>query len=154
MDENLQLALSEEKELVFDEFNSRIAYEIGKKISEYSFKNNPEVCVDIFAYNKTLYHFTGDNSSCENDNWLRRKRNTVLHFQHSSKYVYYRIKGDQNLLAQRWGLDLKDYVGIMGGVPIFVKNNGFVGAICVSGLSMEQDHQLAVDTIKEFLCNR
>jgi len=38
-----------------------------------------------------------------------------------------------------------------GGFPLTVKNTGVIGTICVSGLPHTQDHQVIVDTLREYL---
>ena len=151
MDENMLKALKEEEEHTFTSFNAKLAFEIGKRIAEYAIENNKQVCVDIFAYGKTLFHFASDKCIPDNDNWLRRKRNTVLYFGHSSKFISYKLNSDASLIASKYGKEIKDFAVIPGGFPIIVEGCGLVGAICVSGMKPEEDHQLVLDAISEVL---
>jgi len=55
-------------------------------------------------------------------------------------------------LDEKFVVELKDYAVDGGGFPIrIVGVEGVVGAVIVSGLSQEDDHQLAVDGINQFL---
>ncbi|MEG0166002.1 heme-binding protein [Anaerorhabdus sp.] len=151
MTEEMMLALEEEKQLLFKGFNAKKAFLIGSKISEYAMKNDLQACVEIVANGKTLYHFSSDKCIPDNDQWLRRKINTVMYFHHSSKFIHLKLKGDSGLLGSKYGLKPEEYAVIHGGFPIYVENAGFIGAIAVSGLLPDEDHELVVSTIKEFL---
>ncbi|MDY6062583.1 MAG: heme-binding protein [Erysipelotrichaceae bacterium] len=140
--------LLEEQEFSFEYFNSKIAYKIGKAISDKIIANNLAVAVNIYAYNKTLYHFTNDNTIPDKENWLIRKRNIVLHFHHSSKYINEKLNNDQTLLISKYGLNIENYAAIAGSFPIIVKNCGVIGAISISGLEPNDDHQLIINTLK------
>lgn len=54
--------------------------------------------------------------------------------------------------SDKFALKDEDYAANGGGFPIRVKGvEGVVGVIVVSGLRQEEDHQLAVDGIREYL---
>ena len=148
MNEEMLKALQDEKDNIFKKFDAEDAFIIGSYVAKKAIENKAQICVDIYAYGRTLYHFSSDQCIPDNDNWLRRKRNTVLYFQHSSKYIFHKIKGDQTLLASKYGLKAEDYTAIHGGFPIMIESSGIVGAICVSGMEPEQDHQLILEAIK------
>lgn len=139
--------MSKEKMIVFTYFNSSLAYQIGHYLAEKSMNESIKLCINIYAYNKCLFHFSSDLTTPDNDNWLRRKRNAVLHFSDSSKNLYEKLNGDQTLIKSKYGLDLSDYSIIKGGYPIIIENSGCVGAICVSGQSPDQDHDLVLEAI-------
>lgn len=44
-----------------------------------------------------------------------------------------------------------DYAPHGGCFPVFIKGSGLMGTITVSGLSQEDDHQLVVDVIRDYL---
>ena len=79
MSRTLNEIVIEENNYVFKQFNSTDAYNIGTSIVNEVLQTNQTVCVDIFAYGRVLFHFSSNNCIVDNDNWLRRKRNTVLH---------------------------------------------------------------------------
>ena len=144
MSRTLNETVIEENNYVFKQFNSTDAYNIGTSIVNEVLQTNQTVCVDIFAYGRVLFHFSSNNCIVDNDNWLRRKRNTVLYFNHCSEYMNTKLNGDSTLLESKYGLSINDYAIIPGGFPIKIENCGVVGAICVSGLAPEDDHNLII----------
>mgnify|MGYP001810781086 CR=1 FL=1 len=146
----MEKCLAEEKTLTLNHFTSEDAFRIGSLIAEKAIKEGLPIGVDITAYGKTLFHFNSDSATPDNDNWLRRKRNTVLHFHHSSKYFYLKVKGDQDLIETKYGLLKLDHATIHGGFPLRLKDAGVIGAICVSGLKPEEDHDLIIETLRNY----
>ena len=140
-------ALKQEMQYQFIKFDSNDALIIGNYISNYAIENDLAVCTDIFVNGKQLFHFSSDKCTVDNDNWLRRKRNVVLQFNHSSQFMYRKIKGDMTLLQSKYGLDIKDYSAIDGGFPVIIENTGVIGAICVSGMQPIEDHNLILEAI-------
>lgn len=65
-----------------------------------------------------------------------------------------KIKFDRSAtkFSDNYALKDEDYAANGGGFPIRVKGiEGVVGVIVVSGLHQEEDHQLAVNGIREYL---
>ncbi|MEF9894104.1 MAG: heme-degrading domain-containing protein [Anaerorhabdus sp.] len=151
MTEEMILALEEEKQLQFKKFNAEKALRIGQKIANYAIEKDLQVCVEIVANGKMLFHFSADKCIPDNDHWLKRKINTVMYFHHSSKFIHFKLNGDSTLIHSKYGLKTEDYAVIHGGFPIYVENAGFIGAIAVSGLQPNEDHDLVTQTIQEFL---
>ena len=149
--------IKEERTREFPKFNADIAYDIGKYITDYSFKENKEISVEIFAYGKIMYRFSSDLSTQNHDLWLLRKRNVVLFFNHSSKYIYNKINKDQSVLVSKYGLNYEKYAAVSGSFPIIIKDCGLVGAITVTGLTPDEDHQIVLEAIENNLkssCNK
>ena len=44
-----------------------------------------------------------------------------------------------------------EYAPHGGCFPVFIKGSGLIGTITVSGLAQEDDHQLLVDVIRDYL---
>lgn len=151
MTEEMILSLEEENQFKFKSFNAKKAFMMGQRIANYAIENDLQVCVEIVANGKVLFHFASDKCIPDNDQWLKRKINTVMYFHHSSKFIHFKLKGDSSLIGSKYGLRTEEYAVIHGGFPIYVENAGFIGAIAVSGLQPNEDHDLVIQTIKEFL---
>ena len=82
-----------------------------------------------------------------NEDWLRRKRNTVLRFGRSSMRVGLELEREGTTLEARQGLMLADFAAHGGGFPLLLRGTGCVGAVVVSGLTQREDHELAVAAI-------
>lgn len=140
----------EEKIFQFDDFSNNTAYLLGSKIIEKALKEEKSILVNI-QHNDELLFYTKMNDRTEfNDNWVRRKTNTVKHFNHSSFYVKHYLKSiNSDLEAQ--GLDIEDYAAEGGSFPLIIKGQGNVGTITVSGLTGEEDHKMVTSVLKDFL---
>lgn len=134
----------EEEKYEFIKFNSEDALRLGKYSIEYAKKNHLEICIDIYAYSKQLFHYCSDGCTLNNEQFLVKKRNSVLFFGHSTKFLYCKNNGNQEVLSQKYGLNTTNYTFTPGGFPIKIRDSGIVGAICVSGLEPEKDHNFVL----------
>ncbi|KAF7125703.1 hypothetical protein CNMCM5793_001996 [Aspergillus hiratsukae] len=96
----------------------------------------------------------------DNEAWVRRKRNTVLRWGVSSFLMRNRMltmfgvgpNELQEAFIKRFAVENASYVLSGGGFPIRLRGvEGLVGVIAVSGLQMEDDHQVIVETVEEFI---
>lgn len=140
--------LYEEQQYEFTTFNAETAFKIGNYAINYCKEQKIAVCIDIYAYSKTLFHFCFDECSMNNEEWIRKKRNAVLYFQHSTKFLALKNKNDASLLISKYGLSNHDYCITPGGFPIKLKGCGIIGAICISGLTPEEDHELLMKLLQ------
>jgi uncharacterized protein (UPF0303 family) len=104
----------------------------------------------------------------DNENWVRRKRNTVLRFGVSSWAMRMKIAaglGGANAAAdeverafvKKYGLVsgsggavADEYAIHGGGYPVRVRGvEGVVAVVVVSGLKQEDDHQVVAETVRE-----
>lgn len=146
----MEHCLAEEMQFTLTKFTSSDAMAIGGMIAKRALNESLPIVIDVFAYGKTLFHFAHDLATVDNENWVRRKRNTVMHFQHSSKFFYLKVKGDQEVVETKYGLSKTDYATIHGSFPIRLTHAGVVGAITISGLKPEEDHNLIIDSLSEY----
>lgn len=144
----MEKCLLEEQHYEFTSFNAETALKIGNYAISYCKEHQLEVCIDIYAYSKTLFHYCFDSCSMNNEEWIRKKRNAVLYFQHSTKFLTLKNNNDASLLQTKYGLSNHDYCITAGGFPIKVKNCGIVGAICISGLAPDEDHELLINILQ------
>ncbi|KAL6234745.1 hypothetical protein BDW75DRAFT_230934 [Aspergillus navahoensis] len=106
----------------------------------------------------------------DNDVWVRRKRNTVERWGVSSWLMRRKIiagleggngdgTGVEEAFVRKYALgsssggkNADEYAIHGGGFPIRVKGvDGVVGVIVVSGLKQEDDHQVIVEVVREFI---
>lgn len=80
--------------------------------------------------------------------WVRRKRNSVLRYGHSSYYLSLYNKQKQRDFENQPHLDAREYCAHGGAFPIRLSGSGLVGVVTVSGLPQLDDHQLVVDILK------
>ncbi|KAA8597682.1 heme-degrading domain-containing protein [Vibrio cyclitrophicus] len=148
--EHLTQLLEQETELQFDQFNNEIAWNLGYAIKLKAEELSASVVIEIYAFEQVLFSYAMPETSKDNQCWAKRKRQSVLRYGHSSYYL-----GQYNSFKQREferlaHIDAKEYCDHGGAFPIRIIGSGLVGAITVSGLPQEEDHNLVVNTLRDY----
>ncbi|MCG5078317.1 heme-binding protein [Paraburkholderia tagetis] len=127
-------------------FNAEVARRLGEITVNIAARRSLAVAVGLALPERPLYFCALDGSNAENVDWIRRKQNTVFHFERSSLEVGVMLERDGQRLVS---LDLPEehYATYGGGVPLRVADEGIVGAMCVSGLEHVADHELVVEAL-------
>jgi uncharacterized protein (UPF0303 family) len=146
----LKEILQQEKELQFTEFSNETALKIGLMIVDRAKQAKQAITVEIIRNDQLLFHYAMDGTAQDNDNWVRRKANTVKRFGHSALY-YYKTFENPTQFYTNIQLDSKDCAYAGGAFPIIIKNTGIIGSVTVSGLTNEEDHAMVVGVIREYL---
>jgi uncharacterized protein (UPF0303 family) len=128
------------------------AWRVGAALMEQCRANNLPVTIGIWLGEQRVFHSARPGTSADNDNWLDRKARTVRRFGTSSLAVARRYLDDSSAASfqtflMTFGLPASDYALAGGAVPILVHDN-LVGVIAVSGLTSEQDHELALGALR------
>ncbi len=139
-----------ESQYVFDKFDRVTAYDIGTRIANKAIAQQLPITIEIYLNDMTVYRYSHTGSNPINMNWSIRKRNSVLMFGHSTMWLNEKLKGEYPLLEARYGLSSEDYTLLEGSFPILT-HSGVIGAISVSGLKPQEDHQIIIDTLTEYL---
>lgn len=140
-----------QSKLIFEEFNSDTAWQIGNMLYERAKLEQMIITISIVLNGHKLFYYSFEGTNPSNDKWIVRKENTVNHFFKSSYEIALLMEIKKDNLTNRYGLPVDSYATAGGGVPIIIKNTGVVGTITVSGGSQEEDHYLITDTIGEYL---
>ncbi|ADO71875.1 heme-degrading domain-containing protein [Stigmatella aurantiaca] len=150
----LEQLLAEEAELQFDRLSHEEVLTLGVTLLEKAQRERMPVMLDVTLGGLTILHCALPGSSPDNEDWVRRKKNTVNRFWHSSLYMgrYYASKGTS--LTDKPHIDPAEFVDHGGSFPLLLRGLGCVGSITVSGLAQEEDHALVVGVLREWLANR
>lgn len=141
--------LAQEDELQFQQFNNQTAWELGSLIKQAAEQLAVAVSIEVYAFEHVIFSYSMPGTGKDNQEWIRRKRQSVMRFGHSSYYQgQYSASKNRDFEAQPH-IDPKEYCAHGGSFPIRIKNCGLVGALTVSGLPQEMDHQLAIDALRE-----
>jgi uncharacterized protein (UPF0303 family) len=138
---------AQEATLVFPRFDLDTAWALGAGLRDAALARKAPLAIDISLRDRPLFHAALPGSTGENTDWLRRKRNTVLHFSKSSYGVGLSLAAKGETLEAKHGLPTRDYAAHGGGFPLLVKGLGCIGAVTVSGLPQRQDHVLVVEAL-------
>ncbi len=147
----VEIGTTQEELLIFNQFTNEDAFDLGNLIVKHGREQNLPIAVSIRLSNGYVVYQHGlTGSHLGNQNWMRRKQNTVNMFAKSSLLAYLTAIKDNEPLED-WGLSKEDYVLCGGGFPVRVKNCGIVACATVSGLPHYQDHSFLVGCISEYL---
>ncbi|EPQ59362.1 DUF967 domain protein [Gloeophyllum trabeum ATCC 11539] len=158
---------AQEASCVFPHFTAETAWTLGNIIRTKLLSltkttgRSAVISISLANANQPLF-FTavGSGTLPDNDFWVARKRKVVLRWGCSTwafrhKMLAKNPDGDVEETLKKFfvlGDSAGEYAIHGGGFPIKVRKvEGVVGVIVVSGLTMEQDHQVIVESIEEYL---
>jgi len=146
-----EITRRQEEILRFDHFSARDAWELGSFLVKRVYDADIDMSIAIRRINGyVLFQHGTENTSLNNQNWMRRKFNAVITMNRCSLGCW----ADANLSgedAQFHGLNSADYVFCGGGFPIRLKSGEMVAVLTVSNLPHEQDHGFIVESLMEYL---
>jgi len=151
IEQDLAKIALQEQTLCFEQFDERTAWEIGTRLRAVAERRGDAIAIDITFGGYTVFSCSMVGASPNNANWVRRKRNTVLHFHRSSYGFGLQLAHEKADLTGKFGLPLSDYAVHGGSFPVRVVGTGVVGAVTVSGLPQREDHKAVVAVLAEFL---
>lgn len=141
----------QEEELVFASFDHHDAWRLGSLIANHAISSGFGVAIDIRLRQPRALRCVLPGATADQEEWIRRKSASVLRFEHSTALLSeeFSVRG-HSPLGGGW-LAHEDYTLAGGSFPVRVRGAGVVGAITVSGLSSDEDHQMVVDGIRNYL---
>ena len=115
------------------------------------------VNITLANSSQLLFHCTTARGTApDNDAWVARKRAAVLRWGTSTWFMHNKYGGNEDKFRAKFMLGDRagEYAIHGGGFPVRVKDvEGVVGVIVVSGLSMQEDHEVIVEVIEEYLAS-
>ncbi|EMD41180.1 hypothetical protein CERSUDRAFT_111733 [Gelatoporia subvermispora B] len=161
--ETLEAVVEQEQRCVFPFFTAETAWTLGSLLRTRLREASPRpavVNITLANTNQLLFHCASrPGTQADNDIWVARKRATVLRWGASTLQQNYKmgsgtIAEKEQVFAAKFQLGARasEYAIHGGGFPIRVKGvEGIVGVIVVSGLTMQEDHEVIVEVIEEYL---
>jgi uncharacterized protein (UPF0303 family) len=141
----------QERELQFDGFTNEDALQLGLLVVRLAQEGGKSITVDITRKGQRLFVHAMKGTSVGNEDWIRRKNNTAGFFGKSSWRVALELRELGRSIEEEHGLDTADYAAAGGAFPIVVRGEGMIGTITVSGLPDQEDHDLVVEAIRQYL---
>ena len=150
-DELLKELRQQEEDIQFASFGNDMALAVGLALVEAARNKGKAVTIDITRGGQQLFHFAMAGTSIDNGEWVKRKNRVVQRFGHSSFYMGTTLRNAGQTIEEKYLLPESEYAAHGGAFPIIIKGVGVVGTITVSGLPQQEDHELVVSALKQFL---
>ena len=141
----------QEEQLQFDAFTPETAWKLGTRLKEAVEARGKAVAIDIQFMGQPLFFFAMPGTTPDNVDWIRRKRNVVIHYHRSSYAIGLELKKSQTTLLDKAGLAVRDYAPHGGCFPIWIRGTGCMGTITISGLPQREDHNVIVEVLATWL---
>lgn len=151
---NIDEIAKQEQQLQFEHFSLDDAWQIGCQLKMQATANNSPVIIEIYAFEQVLFYSVCPGSSKDQSYWVKMKRQTVMRYGHSTHYLSFYNAAKNRVFETQPHIDATQYCAHGGSFPIRLKGSEVIGAITVAGMSSEQDHQLIVDTLSQWLDNQ
>lgn len=143
--------LEEESALKLPKLEISDALKIGENAKLKAMNLNLPLAVEVRIGEWMVYHASLPGSSIDNQLWLDRKARVVILKHHST--LFERISAHEKGID--WylenNLNNDKYAIHGGGLPLIIKDKGFVGVFLISGLPQVEDHIFGVEVLKEYL---
>ncbi|NML08080.1 heme-degrading domain-containing protein [Sphingomonas sp. G-3-2-10] len=136
----------EEQTLTLRGFDADDAWWLGCHLRDRAARESAPIAIDIQRAGTTLFQTLLPGATLDNLNWTRRKIAIALRFERSSYALNLWFRTRENMF-ERFGLDRATHMDAGGAVPIRIRGTGVIGAVAISGLAQEVDHQYAVDAL-------
>ncbi|KAH9950141.1 hypothetical protein B0H21DRAFT_724996 [Amylocystis lapponica] len=150
--------VAQEQRLVFKRFTAQTAWNVGSLIRErlrQASQKSAVVNIALANSEHLLFHAaSGSGTGPDNDLWVARKRRAVLRWSTSTYSLHLKFKGDETSFASKFQLGPRsgEYAIHGGGFPVRVVGvESVVAVIVVSGLTMQEDHEVIVEVLEEYL---
>ena len=141
----------QEEEIQFTSFSNETALAVGLALLKEANKRSKPVAIDITRGGQQLFHFAMAGTAIDNGEWIKRKNRVVNRFGHSSYYMGMTYASKNTTIQESSLLDPTRYAAHGGAFPVIIKGVGVVGTITVSGLPQQEDHQLVVRVLADYL---
>lgn len=147
LDRDIRRMAEQEQRMRFERFDRDAAWELGSRIRALCQSRGVSLAIEVRLSRQTVFWCSMPGTCAVNEDWVRRKRNTVEFFERCSYAVGRELERDADTLEGKMGLSTREFASFGGGFPIFVAGVGCVGAVTVSGVPQRQDHALVVEAL-------
>ena len=143
---DIEILTEQERRLVFASLNEEDAFLIGSALKTRADAQNAPIVIDVSLFDRRLFYFARPGSTCDNEDWVRRKVNLVRRLHKSSYRIGKELAAAGTTLADR-NLAATDYAAAGGSFPIRLANAGVIGTVTISGLPQREDHNWVASAI-------
>ncbi len=143
-DDLVEVLLEQERRLQFSVLSHGTALELGEIFLVQARERELAITLDVRWGEQQLFHVALPGTSADHDGWIERKARVVRRFGHSTRYVAAACAAQGVTFYQEYLLDPTSYAAAGGSFPLLVRDVGMVGAVTVSGLTDDEDHDFII----------
>lgn len=143
--------VAEEAELVFDRFTLDDAWALGIRLRASAAERGLPIAIAIWFGPQRVFHVALPGASADNDGWLDRKHRVVERYGRASLLIGEAFRANGEDFDTHARLDPREYAAHGGVVPLRVAGGTVIGAVGVSGLPQQEDHDLVVEHLRAYL---
>jgi uncharacterized protein (UPF0303 family) len=140
--------LAEEQTLRLERVDALVCYDIGAQVAERARDGSRTVMVVVYLGDWLVYKAALSGTSINNDIVIEGKRRVASIEGHSSLWARNRYLDAGTTFEAATGLRLPGHAPYGGAVPLVDVTGSLRGWVIVSGLTQEEDHELAVDGVR------
>jgi uncharacterized protein (UPF0303 family) len=144
---DLQTIAQQEQTLVFPQFDSARAWQLGSQLREMALARGAAVAIEVRTFGQQLFYVALDGTTPDNARWVERKARTVEYFRRSSYAIGLSLQQGGTTLADKYSRPAAEFATHGGAFPLAVKGAGVIGVVTVSGLPQRSDHALVVEAL-------
>lgn len=142
--------IEQEKKYQFEHFTQNDAMRLADIMMQEAKKCGGPACFAIYLNQCIVFQYLPEGTGPLNEKWMKRKIDTVMTLRWSTMHFW--CWQEKYPGIQRTG-ELYPEGEIFpcgGGFPINVKSSGVVGAIAVSGLGDQQEHEFILECLEKY----
>lgn len=147
MSADLDRIALQEQELRLSSFTPEVAWSLGTRIRQMGAARGYSLLIDVSRVEVQLFCCALGDTTADNAEWVRRKKNVVRRFERSSYAMGLHLQEKGKTLQEQYAIEERDHATHGGAFPLRVHGSGFVGIVTVSGLPQRQDHELVVEAL-------
>jgi uncharacterized protein (UPF0303 family) len=150
LDHDLAAIRRQEAQLLLPSLTPEDAWAIGTLLRTFALERSHPIAIDIHRFGQPeqpLFYAAMSGTTPDNARWIQRKSNVVARFHRSSYQVGLHLQRSGVTFHEKYALSDADYATHGGSFPLNVAGAGVVGAVTVSGLVQQADHELAVEAL-------
>ncbi|MET1995659.1 heme-binding protein [Enterococcus faecium] len=142
-----ELLAEQEAHTLLSSFTAEDALKLGEAAVATAGKQKDDVVIMVHKGEHLVFLRAGKNTCYQNHYWATRKHNTVMFHEKSTLRILAEQGFNEEAYLSSIGLPLADYTLAGGGFPVQTSTGNFAGTITVSGLTMEEDHEVCVKAL-------
>jgi uncharacterized protein (UPF0303 family) len=146
--------LEEERRLVVAALDERVAVSLGRLMLDRALQDSLGAAIEVHLRGRLVFRACLPGTNDENEPYLAGKRRWVEQSGHSSLLGSLAYRREHPEIGTGHGARVAEVGPFGGGVPLRTVSGELAGVAIVSGLTEEEDHELAIWGLEQLVGTR